>query len=65
MEPVNLMVARKVVADEVRRSAAGQDREKIRRNAPWSALWRRVTRRRAAVETQAPCPRLVSESPGD
>jgi hypothetical protein len=59
VEPLNLMVARQVVADEARRSAAGQGQEKIRRQAPWSALWRRVTRRRAVVETQAPCPRLV------
>jgi hypothetical protein len=65
VEPLNLMVARQIVADEARRSAAGQGQEKIRRHAPWSALWHRVTRRPAVVETQAPCPRLVSESPGD
>jgi hypothetical protein len=69
VEPLNLMVARQLVADEVGRSAAGQDKVKTRRHAPWSALWRRVTRRPAVVETvggtEASCPRLVSESFGD
>lgn len=79
MEPLNLMVARKLVADDVRANANGQagsargQRGRADRYGVWSALWRRVTRRSAQAEPRhaAPaercggCPQVVSESFGD